>query len=80
MGDKWYKQLEEVYEMPALVRPMKGNRFINPTKDLLVHVARKFGRVGRQGPNLEGAAEIVGSDCASGKIKWWTLPPKTAES
>lgn len=60
--------------MPALVRPDPGNRFIDPTKDLLIHVARKFRRLGKSGPNLDGAADIVGEDFRNGKIKWWTLP------
>jgi len=76
MGDEHYAQLERVYGMPALVRPMEGNRYIDPTRDLLIHVARKFARVGKKGPNLEGGAEVVGSDCVEGKIHWWTLPAK----
>jgi ribosome biogenesis GTPase A len=73
-GDEWYTQLEKVYGLPGLVRPIEGNRYVDPAKDLLVAVARSKGRMGRQGPNLEGAAEVVGSDCISGKIRWWMSP------
>jgi nuclear GTP-binding protein len=75
MGGNNYEQVEKLYGMPALVRPMKGNRFIDPTRDLLIHVARSFGRLGKNGPNLNAAAGIVGRDCREGKIQWWTLPP-----
>jgi ribosome biogenesis GTPase A len=73
MGDDHYSQLERQYNIPALVRPVKGNRFIDPAKDLLIFVARKFGRLGRRGPNVESAAEIVCEDVVKGKIKWWTM-------
>jgi ribosome biogenesis GTPase A len=72
----YYTQLERLYGMPALVRPIEGNRFIDPAKDLLVHVARKFGRLGKNGPNLDSAAEIVCGDCLKGKIQWWVEPLK----
>jgi ribosome biogenesis GTPase A len=68
---EYYTQIEKLYEIPALVRPIEGNRFINPAKDLLVHVARKFRRMGKNGPNLESAAQIVVEDCLKGKIRWW---------
>ena len=47
-----------------------------PAKDLLIHVARKYGGVGRDVPNLDAAADIVGQDCVNGKIRWWTPLPK----
>ena len=71
---QYYAQLEKLYEIPALVRPIEGNRFIDPTKDLLVHVARKFKRMGKNGPSLAAAARIVGEDCLQGKIQWWIEP------
>jgi ribosome biogenesis GTPase A len=73
---EYYTQLEKLYGMPALVRPIEGNRFIDPAKDLLVHVARKFRRMGKNGPNLQSAAEIVGDDCLKEKIVWWVPPPE----
>jgi ribosome biogenesis GTPase A len=73
---EYYSQLETVYGIPALIRPIEGNRFIDPAKDLLVHVARKFARMGKSGPNLEGAAEVVGGDALKGKIQWWLAPRK----
>jgi ribosome biogenesis GTPase A len=33
--------------------------------------------MGKSGPNLESAAEIVGSDVINGKIRWWIEPTKT---
>jgi ribosome biogenesis GTPase A len=74
LPDEYYGQLETVYGLPGLVRPIEGNRFVDPAKDLLVAVARQKGRMGRQGPNLEGAAEVVGLDCVKGKIRWWMVP------
>ena len=65
-----------LYGIPKLVRPIEGNRFVDPAKDLCVHVARKFGRMGRGGLNLESAAEVVVGDVLGGKIKWWVEPPK----
>lgn len=65
--------------MPKLVRPIEGNRFLDPRRDLLVHVARKFGRMGKQGLNLESAAEVVVGDVLSGKIRWWCEPPQEVE-
>jgi len=56
-----------------------GNRFVDPAKDLLVHVARKFGRMGKGGPNLAAAAEIVAADVVKGKITWWIEPEKDDE-
>ena len=77
-SETYYSQVEKLYQMPALVRPVEGNRFINPAKDLLVHVARKYGRVGKKGPNLNAAAEIVLDDCLRGRITWWMECPKDA--
>lgn len=74
LGDEWYAQLEKVYGLPWLVRPIEGNRYVDPAKDLLVAVARSKGRMGRQGPNLEGAAEVVAEDCIAEKIRWWMNP------
>ena len=73
---EYYTQVEKLYEIPALVRPIEGNRYINPAKDLLVHVARKFGLMGKNGPNLDSAAQIVCDDCLKGKIQWWIEPVK----
>jgi len=74
LPEEYYKQLERFYGVPALVRPIVGNRFIDPAKDLLVHVARKFGRLGKNGLNLESAADIVSGDCLKEKIQWWIEP------
>jgi ribosome biogenesis GTPase A len=74
LPEEYYTQLERVYGVPALVRPIVGNRFIDPAKDLLVHVARKFRRLGKNGLNLDSAADIVGGDCLKEKIQWWIEP------
>jgi ribosome biogenesis GTPase A len=71
LPEEYYTQLESVYGIPKLSRPIEGNRFLDPGRDLLVFVARKFGRMGKLGPNLEGAAEVVGGDVLNGKIQWW---------
>ena len=71
MPQEYWTRLEKLYGIPALVRPIKDNRFVDPAQDLLVHVARKFNRVGKYGPNLESAMEIVVNDCLDGKILWW---------
>jgi len=55
------------------MRPIQGNRFVHPARDLCVHVARKFGRLGKGGPNLEAAAQIIVEDCLKGKIHWWIV-------
>ena len=74
LPSEYYAQVEKQYSIPALIRPVEGNRFINPANDLLVHVARKFGRMGKKGPNLDSAAQIVCEDCLKGNIKWWIEP------
>lgn len=74
LPEEYYTQLERIYDVPALVRPIEGNRFIDPAKDLLVHVARKFRRLGKNGLNLESAVAIVGGDCLNNKIQWWIEP------
>ena len=66
-----WTRLEKLYEIPALMRPIPKNRFVNPAKDLCVHVARKFGRLGKGGPNIQAAVEIITEDCLKGKIRWW---------
>jgi len=71
---EYYTQLERLYGVPALVKPIEGNRFVDPAKDLIVHVARKYRRLGKNGPNLDSAAAIIGEDCLTNKIKWWIEP------
>lgn len=66
--------------MPKLVRPIEGNRFVDPGRELLVHVARKFRRMGKLGLNLESAAEVVGGDVLGGRIGWWSEPPQEEET
>ena len=74
LPEEYYAQLEEIYAIPALVRPIEGNRYVDAGRDLLVHVARKSGRMGKGGPNLDGAAEDVVEDVLKGKIRWWIEP------
>jgi len=71
MPEEYWSKVEKLYGIPALLRPIEGNRFVDPAHDLLVHVARKFGRISKHGPNLEAAAQIVVQDCLDGKILWW---------
>lgn len=48
-------------------------------KQVLIHVARKLGRLGKGGiPNLYAAAEAVLNDWRDGRILGWTLPKKTS--
>jgi ribosome biogenesis GTPase A len=66
--------LENLYQIPALMRPIEGNRFVNPAKDLCVHVARNFARLGKLGsPNMRAAAQIIMEDCLKGKIEWYIV-------
>ena len=73
LPEEYWTQVEKLYEIPALMRPIPGNRFVHPARDLCVHVARKFGRLGKAGPNLEAAAQIIVTDCLRGKIRWWIV-------
>lgn len=68
---EYWAQLEQLYGIPALVRPIRKNRFVHPAKDLCVHVARKFGRLGKGGPNIQAAVDIITEDCLKGKLKWF---------
>jgi ribosome biogenesis GTPase A len=68
---EYWAQLEQLYAIPALVRPIRKNRFVHPAMDLCVHVARKFGRLGKGGPNIQAAVEIITEDCLKGKLRWF---------
>ena len=73
LPEEYWTQVEKLYGIPVLMRPIQGNRFVHPARDLCVHVARKFGRLGKGGPNLEAAAQIIVEDCLKGKIRWWIV-------
>ncbi|OLL25570.1 GTPase grn1 [Neolecta irregularis DAH-3] len=67
-----FEKLQKAYDLPSL---MGGT---NATTDLLVHVARKRGRIGRGGvPDILSAAKVIINDWCAGRIVWWTLPPAT---
>ena len=66
-----FQKLLDVYGIPPLVASPE-----NLTKNFLVEVARKRGRLGRGGvPNLNSAAVAVIMDWRDGRIQGWVDPP-----
>lgn len=64
-----FAKLLGLYDLPPLV----GS---NMTNDFLVQVARKRGRLGKNGvPNLDAAARAVIMDWRDGRIQGWVDPP-----
>ncbi|ODV61559.1 RNA-binding GTPase NUG1 [Ascoidea rubescens DSM 1968] len=71
-----FENFEKYYELP----PIPNINLKNYTKQILVHVARKRGRLGKGGvPNLDSAALSILNDWKDGKIICWTLPPKNVK-
>jgi ribosome biogenesis GTPase A len=68
---EYWAQLEQLYGIPALMKPIRNNRYVHPAKDLCIYVARKFGRLGKGGPNIQAAVEIITEDCLKGKLRWF---------
>lgn len=68
-----FQKLLDVYGIPPLV-----NTSSNLTKNFLIEVARKRGRLGKGGvPNLDSAAVAVIMDWRDGRIQGWIDPPIT---
>ncbi|KAL3480213.1 P-loop containing nucleoside triphosphate hydrolase protein [Aspergillus californicus] len=69
-SEELLSKLLQVYGIPALFPT--GNQ----TNDFLIQVARKRGRLGKNGvPNLEAAAMTVVNDWRDGRIQGWATPP-----
>ena len=67
--------LKMTYSIPAL------NLDGDTTNDLLIHVARQRGRLGRGGiPNLQAAAQTVVNDWRDGRIMGWVGPPSQSSA
>lgn len=63
--------LKEYYRLP----PIPSSNLEEFCKQLLIHVARNKGRLGRGGiPNLESAAMAIINDWRDGRLIGWTLP------
>jgi nuclear GTP-binding protein len=70
------EKLLAVYDLPALLADFDSG---DATKDFLVQVARKRGRLGRGGvPNVNAAAMAVITDWRDGRIQGWDEAPKLA--
>lgn len=66
----------EYYKLPALPQ-YDLDEFV---KQVLIHVARKTGRLGRGGiPNLQSAAWSILDDWRDGRVTGWTLPKEETE-
>lgn len=64
------KQLMLYYRIPQF----------GDTKEFLALLAKRFGRLKKQGiPDVEAAAKNLIKDWTTGKIKYYTLPPENAE-
>lgn len=62
----------DTYNIP----PVSHANFKDFTTNILIHVARKTGRLGRGGiPNIEAAAKTLINDWRDGRILGWTQPP-----
>lgn len=68
---------KKLYELP----PIPAADADSFTKQFLIHIARKRGRLGRGGiPNLTSAGISVLNDWRDGKILGWVLPNASKES
>ncbi|ODQ79828.1 hypothetical protein BABINDRAFT_62137 [Babjeviella inositovora NRRL Y-12698] len=62
---------KKYYSLP----PISSSDVDEFTKQVLIHVSRKAGRLGRGGiPNLEAAAMLILTDWRDGRISSWTIP------
>ncbi|ODV97586.1 hypothetical protein PACTADRAFT_140096 [Pachysolen tannophilus NRRL Y-2460] len=65
------------YQLPPIIKPT-AEEF---AKEVLVHVARRLGRLGKGGiPNLKAAALAILNDWRDGKFVGWTLPKNSREA
>lgn len=70
-SEDMFEKLLKVYDLPPLMS-MDGDI----TKDFLIQVARKRGRLGKGGvPNLHSAAQAVITDWRDGRIQGWMDAP-----
>lgn len=76
-SDENKEAFKKFYSLP----PMADSDIHEFTKNFLIHVARKRGRLGRGGiPNLHAAGLSVLNDWRDGKIVGYTLPKSSKES
>lgn len=70
-SDEMTNSFKKCYDLP----PIPANDADSFTKQFLIHVARKRGRLGKGGiPNLSSAGISVLNDWRDGKFLGWTLP------
>ncbi|TLD34628.1 putative nucleolar gtp-binding protein 2 [Venturia nashicola] len=70
-SEEMFTKLLKVYDLPPLMS-MNGD----VTKDFLIQVARKRGRLGKGGvPNLHSSAQAVITDWRDGRIQGWMDAP-----
>ncbi|QPG74321.1 hypothetical protein FOA43_001648 [Brettanomyces nanus] len=71
------ESFKQYYQLPAL----PSGDLDEFVKQILIHVARKYGRLGRRGiPILNSAAVVILNDWRDGRIHGWTLPREEEES
>ncbi|SCU84142.1 LAFA_0D08416g1_1 [Lachancea sp. 'fantastica'] len=76
-SDEMTEAFKQLYQLPPIPAP-DADSF---TKQFLIHVARKRGRIGKGGvPNLNSAGLSVLNDWRDGKILAWVLPNSSKES
>ncbi|SCW03477.1 LAFE_0G11320g1_1 [Lachancea fermentati] len=76
-SDEMTDAFKKLYELP----PIPASDPDSFTKQFLIHVARKRGRIGKGGiPNLHGAGISVLNDWRDGKILGWVLPKSSKDS
>ncbi|SCU91421.1 LAMI_0E05842g1_1 [Lachancea mirantina] len=76
-SEEMTSSFKSFYEIPPIPAP-DADSF---TKQFLIHVARKRGRIGKGGiPNLNSAGLSVLSDWRDGKILGWVMPKASKDS
>lgn len=76
-SDEMTEAFKRLYELP----PIPAHDADSFTKQFLIHVARKRGRIGKGGiPNLSSAGISVLNDWRDGKILGWVLPNSSKDS
>ncbi|SCU94649.1 LAME_0F08416g1_1 [Lachancea meyersii CBS 8951] len=76
-SEEMTQAFKQLYELP----PIPAHDADAFTKQFLIHVARKRGRIGKGGiPNLNSAGLSVLNDWRDGKILAWVLPNSSKDS
>ncbi|CEP60380.1 RNA-binding GTPase NUG1 LALA0_S01e09428g [Lachancea lanzarotensis] len=76
-SEEMTEAFKQLYQLPSIPAP-DADTF---TKQFLIHVARKRGRIGKGGiPNLNSAGLSVLNDWRDGKILAWVLPNSSKDS